>query len=89
MAVADGGGALIGRWGHVDWAVGWGSPEKKLGTGGGGLEGWPGRRRTGGCECFWGGQGGCLAGGGWRLEGVEVEDELQALDFVSNGSKID
>ena len=33
--------------------------------------------------------GGCLAGGGWRLRGVEVEDELQALDFVSNGCKID
>lgn len=24
-------------------------------------------------------------GGGWRLSGVEVEDELQALDFVYNG----
>ena len=33
--------------------------------------------------------GGCLVGGGWRLRGVEVEDELQALDFVSNGYKID
>ena len=32
---------------------------------------------------------GCLAGGGWRLRGVEVEDEPQALDFVSNGCKID
>ena len=75
----------------------WGSPEKKLGAGG--LEGWPGRRRTGGGECF--GAGGeadrqpraaggcCLAGGGWRLRGVEVEDEPQALDFVSNGCKID
>ena len=31
----------------------------------------------------------CLAGGGWRLRGVEVEDEPQALDFVSNGCKID
>ena len=30
----------------------------------------------------------CLAGGGWRLRGVVVEDELQALDFVSNGCKI-
>ena len=78
-------------------AVAWGSPEKKLGTGG--LEGWPGRRQTGGGECFRGGRvahrrpraagGGCLAGGGWRLRGVEVEDELQALDFVSNGCKID
>ena len=33
--------------------------------------------------------GGCLAGGGWRLRGVEVEDELQALDFISNSCKID
>ena len=39
-------------------------------------------------ECFRGGRGGCLADGGWRLRGVEVEDELQALDFVSNGCKI-
>ena len=39
-----------------------------------------GRRTAGGC---------CLAGGGWRLRGVEVEDEPQALDFVSNGCKID
>ena len=29
------------------------------------------------------------AGGGWRLRGVEVEDALQALDFVINGCKID
>ena len=75
----------------------WGSPEKKLGTGG--LEGWPGRWQTGGGECFWGGRGGTplAAGGGgllfgwWWLAapGVEVEDELQALDFVSNGCKID
>ena len=36
-----------------------------------------------------GGGRGCLAGGGCRLTGVEVEDELQALDFVSNGCKID
>ena len=65
---------------------------EKARHGGGGLEGWPGRRRTGGGECFRGGRGGgggCLAGGGWRLRGVEVEDEPQALDFVSNGCKID
>ena len=84
--VADGGGT-----------VAWGLLEKKLGMGG--LEGWPGRRRTGGGEWFRGGRGGappaagggggCLAGGGLRLRGVEVEDELQALDFVSNGCKID
>ena len=81
----------------VGGAVAWGSPEKKLGTGG--LEGWPGRRRTGGGECFRGGRGGAppavgdrgsgLTGGGWRLRGVEVEDEPQTLDFVSNGCKID
>ena len=78
-------------------AVAWGSPEKKLGTGG--LEGWPGRRRTGGGDYFQGGRGGAsLAAGGrgllfgwWWLadQGVEVEYELQALDFVSNGCKID
>ena len=28
------------------------------------------------------------AGGGWQLRGVEVDDKLQALDFVSNGWKI-
>ena len=64
----------------------------------GGLEGWTGRRRTGGGEFFWDGRGGpppaaggaaaVLAGGGWQLRGVEVEDEPQALDFVSNGCKI-
>ena len=61
------------------------------------LEGWPGRRRTGGGELFRGGEAaadrrwgvvsgrrggagaGGLAGGGWRLRGVQVEDELQAL----------
>ena len=84
--VAGGGGAVV-----------WGSPEKKLGTGG--LEGWPGWRWNGWRECFRGGRaahrrpraarGYCLAGGGWRLRGVEVEDELHALDFVSNSCKID
>ena len=76
-------------------AVPWGSPEKKLGTGRGGLQGWPGQRLTGGGECFRGGRGGAppAAGGGGllfgRLRGVEVEDEPHALDFVSNGCKID
>ena len=68
----------------------WGSPEKKLGTGA--LEGWPRRRQTGGGECFRGGRGGgVLLFGRWWLaaQGVEVEDEPQALDFVSNGCKID
>ena len=78
-------------------AVAWGLPEKKLGTGG--LKGWPGRRRTGGGEWFQGGRGGAppAAGDGGLLfgrlwlaaQGVEVEDEPQALDFVSNGYKID
>ena len=64
----------------------------------GGLEGWPVRRRTGGGEWFQGGRGGGgwpratgaggSAGGGWRLRGVEFDDKLQALDFVSNGWKI-
>ena len=34
-----------------------------------------------------GGAGGS-AGGGWRLRGVEFDDKLEALDFVSNGWKI-
>ena len=50
-------------------AVAWGSPEKKLGTEG--LEGWPGRRRTGSGECFRGGRGGAppAAGDGGLLFG--------------------
>ena len=39
--------------------------------GAGGLEGWPGRRGGAGA--------GGSADGGWRLRGVQVEDELQAL----------
>ena len=35
-------------------------------------------RATGGC---------CLAGGGWRLRGVEVEDEPQALDSYPTAAK--
>ena len=60
------------RLGGVHWAVGWGSPEKKLGAGGGGREG--GGRRF----------------GRWWLaaQGVEFDDKLEALDFVSNGWKI-
>ena len=88
-------------WGGVDWAVWWGSPEKKLDTGWGGLEGWPVRRRTGGGEWFQGGRGGVAAraGRGRRglavrpvvaggSRGVEFDDKLEALDFVSNGWKI-
>ena len=78
-------------------AVAWGSPQKKLGAGG--LEGWPVQRRTGGGDWFQGWRGGAppaAGGGGWMFgrwwlpaQGVEVEDEPQALDFVSNGCKID
>ena len=67
----------------------------------GGLEGWPVRWRTDGGEWFRGGQAGrgrrglavrpVVAGGsadgGWRLRGVEFDDKLEALDFVSNGGK--
>ena len=56
-------------------AVAWGSPKKKLGMG---------AYRDGQ------GGGGRLFGQWWlAAQGVEVEDELQALDFVSNGYKID
>ena len=84
--------AVTGGWWGVHWAVGWGSLEKKLGRGG--LEGWPVRRRTGGGEWFWGGRAGVSAGaggsagGGLRFRGVEIDDKLEALDFVSNSRKI-
>ena len=44
------------------------------------VSGRPGRTRAAGA--------GGLAGGGWRLRGVEFDDKLEALDFVSNGWKI-
>jgi len=72
----------------------WRGDRRRKSSARGGIEGWPGRRRTGGGEWFRGGRGGVVAraggsaGGGWRLRGVEVEDKLQALDFVSNGWKI-
>ena len=86
--------AVTGGWGGVHWAVGWGSPEKKLGGGGGArgmadaaadwrwgvVSGRAGRPRAAGA--------GGSAGGGWRLRGVEFDDKLEALDFVSNGWKI-
>ena len=88
---------LVGshRWlGGVHWAVGWGSPEKKLGRGGGarGMAGAAADQRWGGVSGRAGrpraaGAGGS-AGGGWRLRGVEFDDKLEALDFVSNGWKI-
>ena len=67
----------------------------------GGLEGWPVRRRTNGGVWFWGGRGGVAARvgrgrGGLAVRpvvaggsgGVEFDDKLEALDFVSNGWKI-
>ena len=87
------------RWGRGDWAVAWGSPEKKLDAEGprgmagavadrrwGVVSGWAGRR--GGADRPRVAGAGGSASGGWRLMGVEVEDKLQALDFVSNGWKI-
>ena len=72
-------------------AVAWGSPEKKLSTGGPrGMAGAAADRRWGVVSGRRGGAGaGGSAGGGWQLRGVEVEDEPHALDFVSNGYKID
>ena len=58
-----------------------GTPLSILGfrVGAGGLEGWPGRR-WGVVSGQRGGAGvGGSAGVGWRLRGVQVEDELQAL----------
>ena len=65
----------------------------------GGPRGMAGAAAVGGGECFRGGRGGAppaASGGGllfgrWWLaaQGVEVEDEPQALDFVFNGCKID
>ena len=81
---------MIGRWGGDRW---------RKSSARGGLEGWPVRRRTNGEEWFRSGRCGGVgrpraagaggsAGGGWRLSGVEFDDKLQALDFVSNGWKI-
>ena len=81
------------RLGGVHWAVGWGSPEKKLGgRGARGMAGAAADRRWGVVSGRAGrpraaGAGGS-AGGGWRLRGVEFDDKLEALDFVSNGWKI-
>ena len=91
------------RLGGVHWAVGWGSPEKKLGAGGGGGAGWmAGAVADRQCGLVSGRAGRCggagrpravvsggSAGGGWQLRGgVEFDDKLEALDFVSNGWKI-
>ena len=45
--VAGSGGALAGRWR---------GDRRRKSSARGGLEGWPGRRRTGGGELFWGGE---------------------------------
>ena len=60
--VAGGGEALAGRWR---------GDRRRKSSARGGLEGWPGRRRTGGGECFRGGRGGAppAAGGGGLLFG--------------------
>ena len=81
--------AVTGGWEGVHWAVGWGSPEKKLGGGARGMDGAAADRRWGVVSGMVGrpraaGAGGS-AGGGWRLRGVEFDDKLEALDFVSNG----
>ena len=72
--VTRGGGALAGRWR---------GDRRRKSLAWGGLEGWPGRWQTGSGEWFRGGWGGEAArgsaGGGWRLRGVQVEDEPQAL----------
>ena len=69
--VVSGGGALAGRWC---------GDRRRKSSARGGLQGWLGRRRTGGGELFRGGEAARgSAGGGWRLRGVQVEDELQAL----------
>ena len=92
LRVQDGGGGRR-RWRGVGGAVAWGSPEKKLGTGGPrGMAGAAADRRWG---VFSGRAGRRTTGRGrrgaavWPAQGVEVEDEPQALDFVSNGCKID
>ena len=90
---AVGGGALIGRWG--------GDRRRKSSARGGGARGIVGaaadrlwgvvsgraERRGGAGRPLAAGAGGS-AGGGWRLGGVEFDDKLQALDFVSSGWKI-
>ena len=87
------------RWGRGDWAVAWGSPEKKLGAGGArGMAGGAADRQWGGVSGRAGQRGGAgrpraagaggSSGGGWQLRGLEVDDKWQALDFVSNGWKI-
>ena len=85
MAVTGGWGAFIGQWG--------GDPRRKSSAGGArGVAGAAADRRWGVVSGRAGrpraaGAGGS-AGGGWRLRGVEFDDKLEALDFVSNGWKI-
>ena len=89
--VAGGGGALAGWWR--------GYRRRKSSTRGGGARGMAGAaadRRWGvfsgraGRHTAGRGRRGLLFGRWWLAgQGVEVEDEPQALDFVSNGCKID
>ena len=85
MAVTGGWGAFIGRWGgdpqrkssaRGAYRDGRGTADRRWGV----VSGRAGRPRAAGA--------GGSAGGGWRLRGVEFDDKLQALDFVSNGWKI-
>ena len=76
---------------RVDWAVGWGSPEKKLGAGGPrGMAGAATDRRRGVVSGRAGqrGGGGRPRAAGLAAQGVEFDDKLQSLDFVSNGWKM-
>ena len=72
--------------------VGGGSPVKKLGGGARGMAGAAADRRCGVVSGGWAGRGRrglavrpVVAGGSG---GVEFDDKLEALDFVSNGWKI-
>ena len=74
--------------------MGWGSLEKKLSRGARGMAGAADRLwgvvsgRAGRCGGARRARASGSAGGGWRLRGVEFDDKLEALHFVSNGWKI-
>ena len=61
---------VVGRWHGDRW---------RKSSARGGLEGWPGQWWRVVLERRGGDGAGGSAGGGWRLRGVQVEDELQAL----------
>ena len=89
--VAGGGGALAGRWR--------GDRRRKSSARGGAARGMAGAAADRRWGVFSGRAGRRTAGRGRRgaavwpvvpaAQGVEVEDEPQALDFISNGCKID